>query len=85
MIATSQQEALELGLKTYMDGVECRNKHNGRKCAVNRSCVECVSERGQRRIRRRVDKLRDPQRKTMDDWALIRDIQAANTEVWGWD
>lgn len=83
MIATSQQESEELGLITYMDGKECRNGHNGRKYTVNRACVECTAERGARRNRRNPPlKMRQSGQKTMDDWALIKEIEEAEKEIW---
>lgn len=83
MTATTQQEAAELGLITYMDGIECKRGHNGRKYTVNRACVECTAERGARR-NRKVRRIRTRQagKMSIDDWTLVRELEDATREVW---
>lgn len=83
MTATTQQEAAELGLTTYMDGIECKHGHNGRRYTVNRACVECAAERGARRGRKaRKLEPRQDGKMQIDDCALVRELKQASREVW---
>lgn len=78
MAVTTYEEAKELGMRRYNDGVPCKYGHDAPKYTSNKSCSECTTIRGQKRNRIPSDKVRVPQ----DEWDYQKELMNAFKEVW---